>query len=235
VVDGNAPAELKPGGSVNAVLAASLATVGVESTIMLEEGLLPGSMEGSENVTLIEYQHQGSAYQLDAADLAGVGVTIDAEWEGKEAGGATLEVDPHGVSIHFGELVRRIAEHVVDAAGQTALKDQVVAAVSCDQIVTLILGSGNGLEISLSDWSYTVSASDLTSACGSASSLAQSQVLGMFALDSKLEVGGNVSWQATGDGPASGLASGAGFGGVVNVAPKPIAPQVSVSFTAQRQ
>ena len=232
VVDGNAPAELSPGGSVHKVLAATLASVRAESTIELEEGLLPGSMKGNEIVTAVEYQHDNKAYRLAAAELAGAGVTIEAEWKGKEDGDNTLEVDQHGVEIHYGELVRRVADHVIDAAGQTKLKDDVHSAISCDQIVSLILGGGAGLKISVSDWSYTMSDADLKKACGDASTLVQSKVLGMFALDTLLEVGGKVTW--SGDGEATGLQSASGFGGIVKVAPPAIAPRVTVSFTAKR-
>jgi hypothetical protein len=232
VVDGNVPTELAPGGTVNDVLATSLAAVRVESEIELEKGLLPGSMKGSEIVNVVEYQHEGVAYRLAAQDLAGAGATIDAEWSGDESDDNTLEVDPHGVSIHYGELMRRVAGAVVDAAGLTSLKDQVQTAVSCDQIVAQIVGGGQGLDISVSDWSYTVSADDLKSACAAVSNLAEDRVLGLFALDTLLEVGGPVTWQGS---PASELKSGAGFGGTVNVAPRAIAPRVTVVFTAERQ
>lgn len=225
VVDQNAPSELAPGGSVNQVLAASLVDVKAESEITLEEGLLPGDMKGNESVTALEYTYQSKAYRVSAKDLAGAAIT--AEWEGEEDGASALEVDPHGVSIRYGELVRRIADHVVDAAGLTSLKDQVTAAVSCDQIVLQISG-GQGLTISLSGWSHTVGEDDLKKACASASTLLESYVLGMFALDSKLEVGGTVTWDS------AGLKSGSGFGGIVTIAPRAIAPRITVSFTADR-
>jgi hypothetical protein len=234
VVDGNAPAELLPGGSVNKVLAASLADVTAVSSIELEEGLLPGSMKGRETVTSVAYRHEGKAYTLAASELAGAGVSIVADWEGDEEGKRTLEVDPHGVEICYGELVSRVAGHVVDASGQSALRSQVQSAVSCDQIVTLILGGGQGLKVSVSDWSYSVGESDLKGACASTGALLKDSALGLFALDSLLEVGGRVTWVEEG-GKASELRSASGFGGVVKVAPPAIAPRVSVSFTARRE
>jgi len=232
VVDPYVPADLAPGGSVYQVLAASLAKVDARSDIVLAEGLMPGSMKGSETFTALEYEHGGKTYKVTAADL-GAGVSIEAEWSGDESGDSTLEVKPHGVSIQFGALVQMVAAQVIDAAGQTDLKNQVQSAVACDQIVALIVGSGQGLEISLSDWSYTVDTADLTSACNSAATLLKDRALGMFALDSKLEVGGDVSWQASG-GTATGLTSAAGFGGILTVAPPAIAPRVTVAFSATR-
>jgi hypothetical protein len=233
VVDGNAPAELAPGGSVTKVLAASLADVTATSSIELEEGLLPGSMKGRETVTSVAYRHEGKAYTLDASELAGAGVSIVADWEGDEEGDRTLEVDPHGVKIRYGELVSKVASHVVDAAGQGSLRSQVESALACDQIVTLVLGGGQGLKISVSDWSYSVGESDLKGACSSAAALLKDRALGLFALDSLLEVGGKVTWVEEG-GKASELRSAAGFGGIVKVAPPALAPRVTVSFKATR-
>jgi len=124
-----------------------------------------------------------------------------------------------------------VADHAVDAAGQTKLKDEVHTAVGCDAIVAQILGGGAGLKLSVADWSYTVGDAQLKSACAAVASLVQGRILGLFALDTGVEVGGGVSW--SGD-PAGSLSSGPDFGGVVNVAPHAIAPRVTVSFTAQR-
>lgn len=233
VVDKHVPAELQAGGTVNKALAMSLTSARVESIITLEEGLLPGSMKGSESITAITYTHDGKSYRLEPRDLAGASVV--AEWEGDEEGDDTLEVDPHGVPIQYGEVVKRVAGQVVDAAGLASLADKVSGAVSCDQIVKLILGSGTGLKVTVSEWSYTFAEADLKSACAGAGTLIQKRVLGMFALDTRLEVGGKVKWTPADGDQATSLGSGAGYGGTVNVAPRAIAPRVTVLFSATRQ
>ncbi len=233
VVDKHVPAELQAGGSVSKVLATTLAAATVESSIVLEEGLLPGCMKGTETITAIKYAHGGKSYTLTAQDLAGAAIV--AQWEGDEEGDDTLEVDPHAVPIQYGELVKRVAGHVVDTAGLKSLTDKVHAAVSCEQIIKLILGSGTGLKITVSEWSYTFGEADLKSACSGASGLIQKRVLGMFALDTKLEVGGKVTWSPAGEAQATGLASAAGYGGTVTVAPRSIAPRVTVTFSATRK
>jgi hypothetical protein len=137
------------------------------------------------------------------------------------------------VKIQYGELVSRVASQVLDAAGQSALRDKVVAAVSCSQIVSGILGGSGGFTITVASWSYTCPASDLEKACASAAEALKGRALGLFALDSRVEVGGNVTWKQP-DGTIA-LRSGAGFGGVINVAPKAIAPRVTVAFSATRR
>ncbi len=213
------------------LLATTLAAATVDSTISLEEGLLPGDMKGSETITALKYTHEGKQYTLSAQDLAGASIT--AELEGDEEGDNTLEVDPHGVPLQYGELVKRVAGHAVDAAGLASLTDKVRAAVSCEQIVKLILGSEAGLKISVSEWSYTFGEADLKKACASTTTLMEKRALGLFALDTRLEVGGKVTWAPKDS--AQTLTSAPGYGGVVTVGPKATAPRVTVAFSATRR
>jgi len=61
------------------------------------------------------------------------------------------------------------------------------------------------------------------------------RVLGLFALDTKVEVGGGVRLvDADGDRVVEQIESAAGHGGHVNVVPEPFAPNLSVTFTATR-
>jgi hypothetical protein len=227
-VDGVAPPALKPGGTLCQLLAASLAGIKVESTIELDDGLLPGSLKGTETLTGIEYQAKGVSFRLTAADLHGTaGATIVGELSGKEDG-SLLVLDPHGFEIRFGELVNRIAGQILDLPQLTSLKSEMESAVSCSAIVTAILGGGSGVKITVAEWSYTFAATDLEKACGFAAEQLKAGALGLFKIDSKVEVGGSVSWSG------STLASAAGFGGHVRVAPKAIAPRVAVSFTASK-
>jgi len=230
VVDPNAPQELAPGGSIHDVLAMSLTQVKVESELQLETSYLPGSMKGVETFGSLELAHEGKTYRFDAKELSELGVVVNAEWKGQEKDGDVLEVDAHGIEIQFGELVKRLADALVDAAGQTRLKNEVKAAVSCEQIVARVAADGQGLAISVADWSKTISNDELHSACDQAVPMIEEQVLGLFKRDSTLEVGGKASFSA-----ASGeLTSLDGFGGVVAVAPRPIAPRLAVQFTAKR-
>lgn len=230
VVDPNAPKELAPGGSVHDVLALSLAQVKVESELELKTSVLPGSMKGTETFGAFEVVYEGKPYRFDAKELTALGVGVTAEWSGKEKDGDVLEVDAHGVEIEFGQLVKKLADLALDGASQIQLVGEVRAAVSCEQIVARIAADGTGLALAVGDWKKTVSNDELKTACDKAVPMIEERVLGLFKKDSTLEVGGKVSCASA---PGS-LSSVEGFGGVVAVAPRPIAPRLAVAFTAQR-
>ncbi len=232
VVDGQIPPELAPGGDVYALLSTVLATLRSESTVVLEKGLLPGSMKGDETFSAFVFVHEGKTTRITVEELAGMGVTVSAEWGGREDGASTLAVDAHDVEIRFGELVRRVVTLLLDAAKQEQLKQQVLAAVGCEPIVKGIVGNGTGLTISVEDWSKSISTADLTKACGKGSDALAERVLGLFAVSAKVRVGGPVQW--SGD-PAATLKSGDGFGGVVLVGPAVIAPRTQVRLSAVRK
>ncbi|MFC1610427.1 hypothetical protein ACFL6C_05670 [Myxococcota bacterium] len=236
VVDTNVPAALAPTGSVTQALGASLADVRLESTLELEEGLLPGSVEGLEVVTALEYDNEGTSERVAPGDLIpGAGIQMDAEWGGDEGDDGELEIEPHPLNIQYGELVAHAVSQVVDATGQQQLEDDVLTAVECTSIVNIILGGEASFNIGYEDWSVSLSTSDLAGACDAARTLIEERVLGMFAMDTKVQVGGMVTWtDGDGDGQADTLTSGTDFGGILSVAPDPLAPRVTVSFTATR-
>ena len=227
VVDPFAPAELTPGGVVYDPLAMTLAQVKVHSELTLSAGKLPKSVEGTETFTGFEYTYQGTPTELDATVLGKQGAPIVAEWSGKETSATELDIEPHDVSVQFSELVRRVTDRIIDAAGQTALKNQVVNAIACDQIVARVAASGN-LTVTVAEQSYTLTSTQLRSACDTAVPIVSERVLGLIKVDSQVVVGGKVSYSAT------RLQSGAGHGGLVTVAPAAIAPRLGVSFTAAR-
>jgi len=236
VVDANVPAALAPTGSVTQALGASLADVRLESTLELEEGLLPGSVEGKEVVSALEYDNQGTTERVAPSELfPGAGIAMDAEWEGGEEDDGELDIDPHPLNIQYGELVAHAVSHVIDATGQQQLETDVLAAVDCTNIINGILGGEASFDIGYDDFNVSLSTSDLAGACDAARALIEDRVLGMFALDTKVQVGGVVTYaDSNGDGKADTLASGADFGGILTVAPDTIAPRVTVSFTATR-
>lgn len=236
-VDANAPVELAPGSRLMQVLGTTLASVGIDSEITLEDGLLPLSVSGDENITQITYEHEATQYVIVPADLLPPSlVTIGARWKGSVDTSSQLEIDPHEVGIRYGELVRHVVTTVTDAAQLTTLQNQVAAAFDCGNIVSLILNGQTEITIDLVEWSYTMSATELDSACASGRSAAGDRVLGLFTVDSKVEVGGIVLLNDTnGDDVSERIENGAGFGGTLNVVPKAIAPRVQVVFAAERQ
>ncbi len=234
-VDANAPAPLAPDGMLTAALASSLANVRIKSVLTLDTGLFPGSMEGHEVMSNIEFDSNGTSTQVPPQDLLS-GVTMEAEWSGSEGDDGILEEEPHTVKIQFGELVRRVAATVISDAEQQNMQDQVVTSVDCPQIVNDILGGGVTFEISVSKWSYSVSNAELETACEQTKNGVHSNVLGLFASASFLEVGGNVQYKDSDyNGQADELSTSGPFGGLVSLAPEAIAPKVFLSFQGTRQ
>jgi hypothetical protein len=233
-VDLYVPETLSPTGAMTVMLGETLANVTVESTLHLEEGLLPNSLEGSETIDKLTFEHEGILHDLLPLDLlADAGAEMEAEWSGSEDGETALEIDPHGVALQYGELVQRVALQLVDAAGLTQLKDDVAAAVDCNNVIADILDGEPAVELSVSSWSYSVDSTDLADACSSAQGLIGDRVLGMFARDSGVLIGGSL--HIVGGDPAEGLTSASDFGGIVNVAPAAIAPRIDVELDAVRR
>ena len=230
LVDANVPDSLRSNGTVTQALAAALGAVHVESTIDLEEATFD-DMEGTETLERVTFEIAGNAFELDAVELLGGSGTMRAEWGGDE-GDDLLEVEEHDVPLHFGALVQNMASKVVDAAGLQDLEAGVTSAMDCGGIVSAVLDGDAGLTLSVSSWSHTIPASTFTSACDAVKSLAGEKALGVFALDAAVSIGGNVRFRERGDGAV--LTSEPGFGGTVNVAPKVIAPRLTVEMQATR-
>jgi hypothetical protein len=233
-VDTRVPKDLAPGGALTKLLGETLTTVRLESTLVLRGD--EDELGGDETFTAVEYVIGGKPRRLTAAELAGqASAGISATWAGKQRDTSTLAIEPHSVTLHYGALVRRILTDLVQAADLPALDAALRDALGCQTIVAAMLDGGSGFKISLAGWSHTFGAADLEGLCSSAMSKLVERAVGQFELDSRVEVGGAVSWTLTPSTRAIELRSGPDFGGVVNVLPKAIAPKVSVSFTAQRQ
>jgi hypothetical protein len=234
-VDSAVPPDLRPDGKVTRLLRQTLAAVDVESTLTLE-GESGGEFEGTETVTAVTYVINGKARRVAVSELGGEGTaSVEAAWAGEERQEGTLTVDPHGVAIRYGALVRLVASDLLQAAELSALESQVTSALSCKAIVAAVTGGGSGLKISVVGWSHTVGASELESACSAVVSKLQKRALGRFELDSRVEVGGDVAWSVAPESGSIELQSAPGFGGVVNVLPRAIAPKVGVVFTGARR
>ena len=230
-VDSSMPPELAPNGSLTRLLAKTLAAVDIDSTLRLD-GEAGGELEGTETVTAIEYVIKGQSHRVSASKLAeGAETGIGAEWSGQESETGRLSIDPHSVTIRYGALVLLVVGDLLQASELSALNAKMKTALGCTAIVSAMLGGGSGLKISVAGWSHTIGKSELESACSSAMALIEKKALGQFELDSKVEVGGTVLWSEVPPEGSIKLESAAGFGGVVNVLPKAIAPKVSVSFT----
>jgi hypothetical protein len=234
-VDKGMPADLGPDGKVTRLLRQTLAAVDLESTLQLE-GDSGGELEGTETITAVEYVINGKRHRVSAKDLVeGDQTGIEATWSGEEFEEGTLSIAPHSVALRYGALVRLVASDLLQASELSALDVQVKSALSCKTIVSAITGGGTGLKISVVGWDYTLGASELEQLCNTALSTLAQKTLGRFELDSRVEVGGDVTWSVTPETGAVKLRSDPAFGGIVNIAPAAIAPKVSASFEGTQQ
>ena len=86
------------------------------------------------------------------------------------------------------------------------------------------------LTITAGDWKHTLTDQELRDACNGAAPIIRERVVGLFKVESPVEVGGAATYAPSGE-----LRSDTSFGGLVLVAPKAIAPRVGVTFVAVRK
>lgn len=230
LVDAAAPSSLQPDGAITLALQEALGSVLVESTLELEEATLD-DMEGTETLRRVTLTVGTETIELAPADLLGRAGKLRAEWEGDEDDQG-LEVFDHEVPLHYGALVLRAAEELVDAQGLTELQAGVTAALDCAGIVADILDGKSGLTLSVAGWSHTIEAATFAATCDAVKSVAGERALGLFALDAGVTIGGKLTVKESKSKVT--LSSRAGFGGTVNVAPEVIAPKLEATMTAVR-
>jgi hypothetical protein len=231
-VDENAPKDLAPDGALTKLLSETLTTVQIASTIRLDRGEDDDELTGEESITGVAYTIRGQLHQISMSELGtNAGVSIGAQWAGKEPESGKLVIDPHSVNIRYGQLVRLILVDLLQAADLSVLDALLASALSCEGMVALILDGRSGFEISIAGFGHTIGADDLADVCSSA---LEDRVLGQLELDTRVEVGGTVTWTDSASKNIE-LKSGPEFGGVVNLIARAFAPKVGVSFTAQRQ
>jgi hypothetical protein len=234
-IDGQLPPALAPDGPLVEALSLGLGSVAMESDLVLEEGTFPGSVEGKETFSALTYWVDGISHRLTPADLQIEGVSLEAEWSGNVAADDRLEIDPHPVELQYGQLVLTVALALADELELQAIQEDLASALDCTTLVPLVFGDEAGIELDLVGFTHEIDEDDLISGCVSAQGLIGERVLGLFALDTKVEVGGGVRLvDADGNGVVEEIESAAGHGGHVNVVPEPFAPNLSVSFTATR-
>ncbi len=230
-VDASVPPALAPDGALTKALAAALAEVTVESIIELQGD--EDELEGKETVTALEYVIGNQRYRITAGELCDE--SIMASWSGEQVSSDTLSFATHSVEIRYGKLVQLVAEDLLQTPELTGLDLNLSAFLSCPTLVEAMLKGGSGLNISVVGWDHTISSSDLEGYCEAVMTLVVERALGQFAIDSRVEVGGQVYWSQPESGAAIELVSADSFGGIVNILPGSLAPKVSVSFTAAQQ
>lgn len=233
MIDDAGPADLATDGDLTELLARSLASVQISSTIVLEDDWVPGTVSGTETLTRIVYEHEGEEQEIDLTRLGGG--EVKAEWAADEDG-AALDVEQHPVELHYGGIIDSMLSDLSPESDVGKLRDQVLETLDCSVVLAAIMGGDAAIEIGVGEFGYTLEPSDLLDTCNGARGSIAERVLGMFTVGTKVVVGGRVALvDDDGDGVADGMTSTASFGGYLDVLPEPIALRVLVSFSATRQ
>jgi hypothetical protein len=222
-IDSRTPAELRAGGELTTLLSTSLANVTVTSELTLEEG--GDGVEGTERFTRFELTDNVGTLTLMPGELGQT--EIAASWEGEEEE-SRFTIEPHDVAIQYGQLVKLAAERAFTAADLETLQNDLLFAVDCSGIVNVLLDGQPSREVTVAGLSFDVEADTLMDACTAMRSLIEDNALGLFAIDAKIQLGGPVIYTDR------TLRNGENFGGIVSIAPAPIAPKVRVTFAGQQ-
>ena len=224
-VDARAPAELAPGSPLMTALGALSARVHYESALSLSVG--GDALDGAETFERIYVVHEGRDYDLPLSSASSAGASVEASWSGS-VDGAALEVDPHLVEIRYGLLLVWLADGVlgVDAA---AIAGRAASALVCAPLVDGILDGHTELAIDVGFYTSRIPRSALLDACEEAAATIEARALGLFSLDTPIEIGGTVDVQS-GTAGALELRSGPDHGGHVLIGPHALSPPVAATF-----
>lgn len=216
-------------------LIAVTADVQFFSQLTLETSEL--GVAGLEELEYFRVEYQGISHDIDANTVAGgfQYVPVLADWIGT-AEGPVLNIEDHEFGVRYGEFVSTIVSEVIGTSALDAFEGRVTAAVDCQGIVDAITSNGE-LGISVSGYSYSISADPLRSACDAIVASAVGGVVGIFDIDSGIVVGGEVlAVDETCDGVADALetANGTFSGHFDVVGPVALAPSIGVEFRGTR-
>ncbi len=235
-VDALAPEALRPDSPLMEDLARSLAQVELVSELTLEDGGLTNDLKGTERVMVLRFDNGQEVIQATPDEIFSTDMAhIESTWKAQANGdGQSLDVAGHRVEIRFGQLVQWVLENALEQDG-AALVRQNLQVLECDSIVDGLLGEHSELGFEVGGQRYGMERPEIVEACQRAKEALGDRALGLFALDTRVEVGGTVLMvDEDGDGQAEALTHGPDFGGFVAVAPRAIAPRLTVRFEATR-
>lgn len=225
LVDARAPAELAPGSPLMTELGALSARVRYESTLSLS---LDGSaVDGVETFDRVYVVHDGRTFDFPLESATEAGVALETTWTGSVRE-ATLDVDPHVVEVRYGLLVMWLADGVL-AVDVAEIGDRASEALACEPIVEAVLDGGDSIELDVGFSTFRIERATLLDACAEAFGRIETYALGLFSLDTPLEIGGTVEVELMAS-TSPVLRSGADHGGHVLVGPRALSPQVRATF-----
>ena len=229
LVDARVPAELAPGSPLMAELGMLAARVRYESTLSLSvDG---DAFEGTETFHRVYVENEGRAFDFPLESVAEAGASFETTWAGV-ARERTLDVDPHLIELRYGLFVVWLADSVlgVDVA---AITDRATSGLACGPIVDALLDGRASIDVGVSLLTIRIERATLLAACAEAFSRLETYALGLFSLDTPLEIGGTVDVDFTVSSEAA-LRSGADHGGHVLVGPRALSPPVRATFSGSQ-
>lgn len=235
-VDGLMPEALRPDSPLMTALAQTLASVEVVSELRLEDGGLAHDLKGTERILALSFSSGEERIVMTPDELfSSAGLAIEADWIAQARGdGRSIQVDDHHIELRYGALVLAIVE-VLLGETREALAASVADAIECRPLVGALLDGRDEFRVEVAGVEHDLGADALVGACQSLTAQLAARALGLFALDAKVVVGGEVLFtDEDGDGLADTLRSGEDFGGYVAVAPEFIAPRLRVRFEGVR-
>ena len=227
LVDARAPAELAPGSALMTELGALAARVRYESTLSLSVDGDGGGLDGVETFDRVYVVHDGRTFDFPVESASDAGVVLETTWAGSVRE-ATLDVDPHVIELRYGLLVLWLADSVL-AVDVAAIADRTTAALACEPIVDALLAGRASLSVDVGLTTLRIERETLLDACAEAFGSIEAYALGLFSLDTPLEIGGTVDVDVTAAGSLT-LRSGPDHGGHVLVGPRALSPPVHATF-----
>jgi hypothetical protein len=213
-------------------LAAIFGNVQAGGTLSLTAGSDPDVASGTETISSLHLEHQTDELDVSMSELLGGAVSVAAGFGGIATGPTSMSFSQHEFELRFGVLVQIAARELlgIDA---NALGQQAMDAVDCAEIVDLVTGGEASYSITVGGQGFSVTAAQLTTACGDLRTELTDEALGMIRPDAGLRLGGPVGF--SGSGTASGVASSAGYGGAITALSfGPVEPQVTSTLSATR-
>lgn len=192
-VNGRVPDDLIPRSALWAQLADIFADVELGGVIGFAVGDQPDAFSGSQKVESIRLAYDGASYDVPIDPLLLGGYGIEGDFAGRVTGQTALEIDDYALAMSLGTLVSLAGQELLDRGDLAALTDQALAAIVCAELVALVLDGDEAYGLVVGGQAFSVTAADLLAGCDAVKGSLADHVLGYFAVDTPVTVGGGLT------------------------------------------
>lgn len=230
-VDGRIPDEMKPGGGIYEALSAVLASVDVETELVIDTtGDDSSRIEGAEQILALSFnlEETTTTALLDAVPL----LSIEADIEGRGRDKDVLSVFDHEFALRYDQLVMWILENEL-GVDLDAWAEALDNAVNCEAIVSDIVGEA--LSFTVLDQAVEISENDIASACDSVREETREKALGLFRKDTGVIVGGRLNATERSGSRIDAFETDEAYGGELTTFSEHLAPVIGVEMVGERQ